>query len=79
MTATHTTFTSLFTDASRDPFGNNRAYASLLEPFNIDSTATNLAPQAVRQMIAASTNQHHPLALLACVNGHLTPFFLPFK
>jgi hypothetical protein len=51
----------------------------LIEPFNIDSTAINLTPQAVRQMIAASTNQHHPLALLACVNGRLTPFFFPFK
>ena len=79
MAATHTTFASLFTDASCDPFRNNGAYASLLEPFNIESTAINLTPQVVRQMITASTNQHHPLALLACVNGRLTPLFLPFK
>ena len=79
MAAAHTTFTALFTDASRDPFGAPGSYAALLDPFKIDAVALNPTPQAVQQMIAASTNQHHPLALLACVNGLLTPLFLPFK
>ena len=79
MMAVHTTFAALFTDASLDLFGDHGAYAALLDPFNIDATALNHTPQAVRQMIAASTNQHHPLALLVFVNGRLIPLFLPFK
>lgn len=79
MAASHGTFLSLFSDASRDPFGGEGAYAALLEPFNIDATATNPTPQAVRQMISASTNQQHPIALVAFVAGRLTPLFLPFR
>lgn len=77
--AAHTTFAGLFSDASRDPFLIDGRYQALLDPFNIDATVNNPQPIAVRQMIAASANQHLPIALLALVEERLTPLFLPFR
>jgi hypothetical protein len=79
MTAAHTTFAGLFSDASRDPFLIDGRYQALLDPFNVDATVNNPQPIAVRQMISASANQLLPIALLALVGERLTPLFLPFR
>jgi len=73
----HTTFAALFNDASRDPFLDNGGYAALLAPFQVKDN-NNPTPLAVRQLIAAATNQHLSVALVALVDGRLTPLFLPF-
>jgi hypothetical protein len=73
----HTTFAALFNDASRDPFLVNGGYAALLAPFHVKDN-NNPTPLAVRQLIAAATNQHLPGALVALVDRRLTPLFLPF-
>jgi hypothetical protein len=74
----HTTFASLFNDASRDPFLVNGGYEVFLAPFQVEEN-NNVAPLAVRQLISAAANQHLPVALMALVNGRLTPLFLPFR
>jgi hypothetical protein len=78
MAQAHTTFSGLFNDASCDPFLIGGSYDALLAPFNIDPN-NNPTPQTVRQLIAATTTQNLPVALLALVEGHLTPLFLPFR
>ena len=77
MAQAHTTFATLFNDASRDPFLVNGGYYALLAPFFVKDN-NNPTPSAVRQLIATATNQHLPVALMALVDGRLTPFFLPF-
>jgi hypothetical protein len=72
MAAAHTTFTGLFSDASHQFLMDGR-YQALLDPFNVDATVNNLQPIAVCQMIAASANQHLPIALLALVVERLMP------
>jgi hypothetical protein len=74
-----TTFAGLFNDTSCNAFLVGGTYDAFLAPFNITPGDGNLAPIAVRQLIAASTNQHLPIALLVLVDSHLTPLFLPFK
>jgi hypothetical protein len=75
----HTTIAGLFNDASRDTFLVNGTYDAFLALFNITPGDGNPAPLAVQKLIAASTNQHLPIALLVLVDGPLTPLFLPFK
>ena len=78
MAQAHTTFSGLFNDASCDPFLIGGSYDALLAPFNIDPN-NNPTPQTVRQLIAATTTQNLPVALLALVEGHLTLLVLPFR
>jgi hypothetical protein len=75
----HTTFVGLFNDASCDTFLVGRTYDAFLAPFNITPGDGSPAPIVVRKLIAASTNQHLPIALLILVDGRLMPLFLPFK
>ncbi len=72
-------FAGLFNDPSCDTFLVGGMYDAFLAPFNITPGDGNPAPIAVRQLIAASVNQHLPIALLVLVDGHLMPLFLPFK
>ncbi|KAL3816142.1 hypothetical protein ACHAXA_001629 [Cyclostephanos tholiformis] len=73
-----TTFAALFNDASRDPFLINGGYDAFLAPFRVEEN-NNAAPLVVRQLLAAAANQLLPVALVALVNGRLTPLFLPFR
>jgi hypothetical protein len=75
----HTKFAGLFNDMSRDTFLVGGTYDAFLAPFNITLGDGNPAPIAVRQLIAASANQHLPIELLILVDSCLTPLFLPFK
>lgn len=72
------TFSTLFGDASRDPFIANGHYDDLLSSFNIGQ-GVNDSPDTVRQRVAAAANQRLPIALLVLVNGILRPYFLPFR
>ena len=74
-----TTFSALFNVASKDPFVANGSYDDYLSSFNIVTGAVPDTPDAVRQRIAAASNQHLPIALLLLVNGFLRPYFLPFR
>jgi hypothetical protein len=38
-----------------------------------------MTPLAIRQLVAASSNQRLPIALLVMIGGRLIPIFLPFK
>jgi hypothetical protein len=78
MAQAHTTFAALFNDTSRDPFLVNGGYVALLAPFHVEDN-NNPTPLAVHQLIAAATNQHLPVALVALVDGRLTPLFLSFR
>jgi hypothetical protein len=78
MVQAHTTFSGLFNNASCNPFLIGGTYDALLAPFNIDPN-NNPTPQTVRQLIAATTTQNLPVALLALVEGRLTPLFLLFQ
>ncbi|KAL3808781.1 hypothetical protein ACHAXA_011404 [Cyclostephanos tholiformis] len=73
-----TTFAALFNDASRDPFLINGGYDAFLAPFRVEEN-NNAAPLVVRQLLAAAANQLLPVALVALVDGRLTPLFLPFR
>jgi hypothetical protein len=79
MVATPTKFADLFNDATRDPFLVDGTYDTLLAPFNIAPGDGNMTPLAIRQLVAASSNQHLPIALLVMIGGCLIPLFLPFK
>jgi hypothetical protein len=79
MTATPTKFADLFDDATRDPFLVDEAYDTLLALFNIAPGDGNMTPLAIRQLVAASSNQCLPIALLVMIGGRLIPLFLPFK
>jgi hypothetical protein len=59
------------------PFLCQWGYEALLAPFSVEDN-NNPTPSAVRQLIAAATNQHLPVALMALVDGRLTPFFPSF-
>ncbi len=59
-------FTALFDNVTKDPF--NGTYHPLFAPFDISLTNTNPTPDNVRQQIAATSNQHSPLAILLIVN-----------
>jgi hypothetical protein len=79
MVATPTKFADLFDDATRDPFLVDGTYDALLAPFNIAPGDGNMTPLAIRQLVAASSNQCLPIALLVMIGGRLIPLFLPFK
>ncbi len=73
-----TTFAALFNDASRDPFLVNGGYEAFLAPFQVKEN-NNAVPLVVRQLISTGANQLLQVALVALVNGRLTPLFLPFR
>ncbi|KAL3817629.1 hypothetical protein ACHAXA_011717 [Cyclostephanos tholiformis] len=73
-----TTFAALFNDVSRDPFLVNGGYEAFLAPFQVKEN-NNATPLVVHQLISAMANQLLPVALVALVNGRLTPLFLPFR
>ncbi len=79
MAANPTKFADLFNNATRDSFLVDGTYDALLAPFNIAPGDGNMTPLAIRQLIAASSNQRLPIALLVMIGGHLIPLFLPFK
>ena len=78
MATKHSTFSDLFNDASGDPFLINGSYDDFLAPFTIAPSDGNVTPAAVRHQLAASATQHLPIALLALIEGRLTPVYLPF-
>jgi hypothetical protein len=79
MAATPTKFANLFNDATRDPFLVDGTYDALLAPFNIAPGDGNMIPLAIRQLVAASSNQRLPIALLVMISRRLIPLFLPLK
>ncbi len=79
MAATPTKFANLFDDAMRDPFLVDGTYDALLAPFNIAPGDGNMTPLAIRQLVAASSNQRLPIAFFMMIGGRLIPLFLPFK
>jgi hypothetical protein len=79
MVATPTKFSDMFVDATRDPFLVGGTYTALLAPFNIAPGDGNMTPLAIRLLVAASSNQRLPIALLVMIGGRLIPLFLPFK
>jgi hypothetical protein len=78
MATAHSKFAELFDDATRDPFLVQRTYDAFLAPFNIVPGDGNMTPSAVRQQVAAASNQRLPVALLVMIGGRLIPLFLPF-
>jgi hypothetical protein len=79
MATAHSKFADLFDDATRDPFLVERTYDAFLAPFNIVPGDGNMTPLAVRQQVAAASNQRLPVALLVMIGGRLIPLFLPFR
>ncbi len=78
MATAHSKFADLFDDATQDPFLVGRTYDAFLAPFNIVPGNGNMTPLAVRQQVAAASNQRLPVALLVMIGGRLIPLFLPF-
>ncbi len=75
-----TTFSDIFSDASKDPFLKDANYDSFLAPFNITiAGGQNETPDVVRNLLAAEVNQHLPIATILLVEGKLRPYFLPFR
>ncbi len=78
MATAHSKFADLFDDATQDPSLVQRTYDAFLAPFNIVTGDGNMTPLAVRQQVAAASNQRLPVALLVMIGGQLIPLFLPF-
>ncbi len=75
-----TTFSYIFSDASKDPFLKDGNYDTFLAPFNITiAGGQNETPDVVRNLIATAANQHLPVATILLVEGKLRPYFLPFR
>ncbi len=73
-----TSFANLFNDMSKDPFLADGNYEDFLAPFNINNArGQNDTPEAVRNQLAAATNQRLPITVLLLVEGQLQPYFLP--